>query len=274
MREIDTGTDQLLCRVDNGVATVTLNRPEKRNALSNILTPALREALLILERDSAVRCLIITGAGSAFCAGGDISGMGDNGISGVGPEPSLEDVSRELLRREETLTLRLHELQKPTIAALPGPAAGAGFSLALACDLRIGAQSAFVKSAFVNIGLPGDYGGSWQLTQLLGPAKAKEIYFLNPRLDADRCLELGIFNEVVTDDQLQSRALEIARVIAEGPPIAINYMKEHINAAINGDLKSCLAAEAAHTARCANTKDHKEAVAAFLEKRPPVFTGN
>jgi 2-(1,2-epoxy-1,2-dihydrophenyl)acetyl-CoA isomerase len=273
MTTFDTGTDQLLCDIDDAVATITFNRPEKRNALSDILTPALRETLLTLEKTPEVRCIVITGAGNAFCAGGDISGMG-RGDSNPAIRQSRENAARELLHREETLTLRLHELAKPTIAALPGPAAGAGFSVAVACDLRIGAESSFIKTAFANIGLPGDYGGSWFLTQLVGPAKAKELYFLSPKLSANECLALGIFNEVVPDDKLLDRAQEIARAIANGPPIAIAYMKSHINAATSGDLRACLASEADRTIRCLDTEDHKEAARAFLEKRAPKFAGN
>ncbi|MDA0822511.1 MAG: enoyl-CoA hydratase [Proteobacteria bacterium] len=272
MSKFETGTEQLLCNIEDSIATITLNRPDKRNALSDVLTPALRETLLALDEDPQVRCLILTGAGSAFCAGGDISGMAGTRSSAL-KKRTQEEATRDLLRRQESLTLRLHELSKPTIAALPGPAAGAGFSIALACDLRIGATSAFIKTAFANIGLPGDYGGSWQLTHLVGPAKAKELYFLNPKLDSAQCLALGLFNEVVADDQLQIRAREIAVTIANGPPIALRYIKSHINAAIDGDLRSCLASEAAHTVRCANTADHKEAVNAFLEKRVPQFVG-
>jgi 2-(1,2-epoxy-1,2-dihydrophenyl)acetyl-CoA isomerase len=272
MNKLDTGTDQLLCGIEDAIATITLNRPEKRNALSDVLTPALRETLVTLENMVAVRCIVITGAGNAFCAGGDVSGMG-SGDSSPAVRKSREDAARELLHREETLTLRLHELSKPTIAALPGPAAGAGFSIALACDLRIGAESSFIKTAFANIGLCGDYGGSWFLTQLVGPAKAKELYFLSQKLSAAECLRCGIFNEVVPDDGLRTRVLEIAHAIANGPPIAIGYMKSHINAAITGDLRSCLASEADRTIRCIETADHKEAASAFLEKRSPNFTG-
>ncbi len=273
MAHLDTGTAQLLCAIDDAVATITLNRPEKRNALSDELTPALRETLLALERDDAVRCIVVTGTGNACCAGGDVSGMGRNdGARSRRANP--EAAITELRHREETLALRLFELAKPTIAALPGPAAGAGLSIALACDLRIAAASAFIKTAFATIGLPGDYGGSWFLTQLVGPAKAKELYFLSPRVDAARCLELGIVNEVVPDDELPARARELARTVAAAPPIAVAYMKAHINGAVAGTLRECLAAEAEHTVRCAQTADHREAVSAFLEKRTPRFSGN
>ena len=277
MTRIDTGTEELLCEVADGVGTITLNRPEKRNALSDALTPALRESLLTLERDPAVRCVVITGAGSAFCAGGDVSGMGGRAQSASSTSataaPTIEDAARTLKHRQETLTLRLYELAKPTIASLPGAAAGAGLSIALACDLRIAAQSAFVTTAFANIGLSGDYGASWFLTRLVGSARAKELFFTARRVAAAEALALGIFNEVVSDGELRARTAELAQAIASGPPIALGYMKENLNRAVDADLRTCLAMEADRMARSVRTADHKEAVQAFLGKRKPSFSG-
>jgi 2-(1,2-epoxy-1,2-dihydrophenyl)acetyl-CoA isomerase len=274
-KTLDTGTNQLLCSVENGVATITLNRPDKRNALSNELTPALRQALLTVEADPAVRCVVITGAGRAFCSGGDVSGMGGSPPSAPPdvPRPTLEDAVRRLQHGQETLTLRLFDLAKPTIAALPGAAAGAGMSIALACDLRIAAKAAFVTSAFANIGLSGDYGGSWLLTQLVGVARAKELYYTGRRVGADEGLALGIFNEVVADDELMARTRTLAESIAAGPPIALRYMKENLNRAVAADLRSALALEADRMVRCTRTEDHREAVQAFIGKRKPVFHG-
>jgi 2-(1,2-epoxy-1,2-dihydrophenyl)acetyl-CoA isomerase len=272
---LDTGTDQLLCSLEDGVATITLNRPERRNALSDQLTPALRQTLLTVEADPAVRCVVITGAGRAFCAGGDVSGMGGNAGGGSRPpaQTSLQDAVRRLKHGQETLTLRLFDLAKPTIAALPGPAAGAGLSIALACDLRIAAVSAFLVTAFANIGLSGDYGGSWLLTQLVGVARAKELYYTSRRVAADEALTLGIVNEVVPDGELMARTRELAQTIAAGPPIALSYMKQNLNRAVSADLRTCLAEEAERMVRCTRTDDHREAVRAFLEKRRPTFKG-
>ena len=278
MASVDTGTDQLLARIDDGVATITFNRPEKRNALSDQLTPALRETLLRFDEEPAVRVVVLTGAGTAFCAGGDVSGMGSGRRSSVPAEAgpvkrSFQDGVRELQRKQETLTLRLFDLSKPTIAALPGPAAGAGFSIALACDLRLAAESAFVTTAFANIGLSGDYGASWLLPQLVGVAKAKELFFTSRRVRADEGLALGIFNEVVPDAKLAERTAELAGTIANGPPVALRYMKENLNRSVGADLRTCLALEADRMSRSAQTQDHREAVAAFLAKRAPVFKG-
>lgn len=273
IEKIDTGTDELLCNVDERVATITLNRPEKRNALSDRLTPALRQTLLDLETRSDVGCIIITGSGSAFCAGGDVGGMGASKTPADAPQPSAEERTRSLIQKQETLTLRLADHAKPTIASLPGVAAGAGLSIALACDIRIAAASTFITTAFRNIGFSGDYGGSWLLTQLIGPSRAKDLYYTARRVHADEAVQLGLFNRVVADEELASATLELARQIASGPPIALGYMKENINRAVTGDLRSCLALEADRMTRCAATKDHKEAVSAFLEKRPPLFSG-
>lgn len=272
MLQIDTGTDELLCELESRVATITLNRPEKRNALSDNLTPALRETLLVLERDPRVGCVVITGAGKAFCAGGDVSGMGGGARAPTdAPQPTLEDSIRILQHKQETLTLRLHELAKPTIAALPGPAAGAGLSIALACDLRIMAEGAFITTAFKNIGLSGDYGSSWFLTQLVGPAVAKELFFTSRRVSAAECLTLGIANRVVTFENLAEETRTLAHEIAHGPRAALGYMKENLNRALTTDLKTCLAMEADRMVRSTRTDDHKEAVRAFLDKRSPQF---
>ncbi|MEM1161202.1 MAG: enoyl-CoA hydratase [Pseudomonadota bacterium] len=272
MREVDTGTGQLLCRVDDHVATVTFNRPEKRNALGDIVTPALRQVLLDLEADTDVRVIVLTGAGGAFCSGGDVSGMGGPGPDAVS-EPTPDDKIRALQHKQATLTLRLHELSKPTIAALPGAAAGAGMSIALACDLRLGAESAFMVTGFARVGLSGDYGCSWFLTQLVGPAKAKELFFTGRRITSGEALTLGLLNEVVPDADLPTRTAELAQDIAHGPPMALRFMKQNINRAAVADLKTCLDWEADRLVRVAATEDHKEAVAAFMEKRAPVFRG-
>ena len=273
--QMDTGTEELLCSLDERVALITLNRPERKNALSDNLTPALRQTLFELNTNQEVGCIVITGAGNAFCAGGDVSGMGDRSNTETKKKsPTVQDRVSTLQHKQETLTLRLFEHAKPTIAALPGPAVGAGMCIALACDIRLGAESAFIGTGYRNVGFSGDYGGSWLLTKLVGLAKAKELFFTGRRVQSDECLELGLFNQVVPDDQLQKATMELAKQIASGPPIAIGYMKENINKALELDLRGALAQEADRLMRCAETNDHKEAVRAFMEKRDPVFNGD
>jgi 2-(1,2-epoxy-1,2-dihydrophenyl)acetyl-CoA isomerase len=164
-------------------------------------------------------------------------------------------------------------MPKPTLAALPGAAAGAGFSLALACDLRIMASSAIMTTAFAKVGFSGDYGGTYFLTQLVGSAKARELYYLSDRVPADEALRLGLTNWVCEFDELQARTQEITRRLANGPTIAYRYMKENLNRAMAGEWDDCLDLEATHHVHCGQTADHREAAKAFVEKREPVFTG-
>ena len=274
MAAIDTGTNELLCDLEDGVATVTMNKPEKRNALGDILTPALRSVLLTLEADARCGAVLLTGAGRAFCAGGDVSGMGSNRGKAADARkeaPSLDEAVRNLIEKQETLTLRMAELDKPIVAALPGPAAGAGLSIALAADLRIMADNTFVTTAFRNIGLSGDYGSSWFLTRLVGPAVAKELLMTARRIPAEDCLRLGIVNRIVPFDDLATEARGLALELANGPRSALRYMKRNVNRAVLGDLRESLAAEAEGMVRSVRTADHKEAVRAFIEKRKPRF---
>ncbi|MDG1207533.1 MAG: enoyl-CoA hydratase-related protein [Pseudomonadales bacterium] len=273
--ELDTGTDELLCRIESRVAVITLNKPQKKNALGDILTPALRRTLLMVEDDDRVGCVMITGAGNAFCAGGDVSEMGP-GPSNSNPSPEAMPKHREeriadLTMKQSTLTQRLFELDKVTIAALPGAAAGAGVSIALACDLRVASTNAFITTAFRNIGLSGDYGGSWFLPRLIGLAKAKELYYTSPRVDASTCLTLGIFNQVFEADEFQSAAFEYAKAIAQGPTRALGRMKKNLNASLQNSLSESLEMESRHLIASAGTQESKEAVTAFMEKRQPKF---
>jgi enoyl-CoA hydratase/carnithine racemase len=271
---VETGTDELIAEIDSHVAIVTLNRPHARNALSDALSPALRRILPRLADDDDVRSLLVTGAGTAFCAGGDVKGMA--AVRGGEPREvrlTPEEVVEDLRVRQMTLTGALYDFPKPTLAALPGPAAGAGLSIALACDLRIAAKSAFVTTAFANIGLSGDYGASFFLTQLVGTARARELFYGAERIDAERCEELGIVNRVVPDERLRAEAFSWARELASGPTVAYRIMKQNLDRALRADLSTCLAGEAAGLVASASTEDHREAVRAFVEKRKPKFNG-
>lgn len=267
--EIETGTSELLCRVEDRVATLTLNKPDKRNALGDVLTPALRAILPVLEADSRVGCVLLTGAGSAFCSGGDVSEMGAGGSAA--PRTMDERVA-ELTRKQETLTLTLYELAKPTIAALPGAAAGAGLSIALACDLRVAARNAFITTAFINVGLSGDYGSSWFLNRLLGQGKAKELMFCAERMSAEECERWGLVNRVFDADTFRADAQAYAARIANGPATALRLMKRNLNRAPQLGLRESLAMEAQHLILCGQSDDSAEAIRAFLEKRQPKFT--
>jgi len=265
--EVDTGSEQVLCQVEERVATVTLNRPEARNALTMEMKRALAELIPDLGGSDEVGAVLLTGAGGAFCAGGDTKMMARDG-----KPPSPEDRKRQL-RWEHGIPRALHRLEKPTLAAIPGPAAGAGLGLALACDLRVMAESAFVTTSYVKLGLSGDYGTSWFLTQLVGTAKARELLFTGDRLDAAGCECLGLANRVAPDGSLAEDAFALARQIANGPPIALRMMKHNLNRAVTDDLETVLDAEAERMVAGAGTEDYLEAVQAFQEKRPPVFKG-
>jgi len=263
----ETGTKEILCDVRDRVATITLNRPEAKNALTMGMKDALYRLVRDLEDDDDVGCLLLTGAGDSFSAGGDTKRMQKEG-----KPPVMEDRQRQL-RWEHELPRMLYRGSKPTIAALPGAAAGAACSIALACDLRIASEKAFLVTSFARLGLSGDYGGTWFMTQLVGPAKAREIYFTSDRVDAATCLDLGLFNRVVPPEALAEEAFALAAKIAAGPPIALRFMKANLNRALEEDLETCLRYEADRMVRGALTDDYTEAVAAFAEKRAPRFRG-
>jgi len=268
--KIETGTEELLCELRDRVATLTLNRPHKKNSLSDELTPALREILLVLERHPEVGCVMLTGTGDAFCSGGNVGGMRGGSASTAG-SPSIDDRVADLIRRQESLTLRLYELSKPTLAALPGPAVGAGLSIALACDLRVASVDAFVLTGFLNIGVSGDYGSSWFLNRLLGQAKAKELMFLSERVGAEECARLGLVNAVFEAERFRDEAFAYAKRLATGPTLALSRMKRNINRGALQGLRESLALEAEHMVMSFQTEDAREAVRAFVEKRTPDF---
>ncbi len=274
--DVDTGTDDLLARVDGHLGVITFNRPDRRNALSNPMYGGFERALPVLANDPEVRVLVVTGADGAFCAGGDVKGMNESHRSGTpraGRGGGLEDQVANLRRSQRAVSLALHEFPKPVIAVLPGAAAGAGLSIALAADLRIAAERALIVTAFANVGASGDFGGSWFLTQLVGTAKAKELYFTSPRLTAREAADLGIVNQVLADEDFEQQALAWCRNLAENAPIALRLMKENLNRAVTADLATALDAEAPNMIRSMSTADHREAAAAFVEKRRPVFLG-
>jgi len=260
---------ELLEELKDKVAVLTLNRPDRLNAMSPPMLDALLEALPRLAADPEVGVVVLTGAGRGFCAGGDVKAMAE-GRESAGT--TLEEKAQGLRSRME-VSRWLHEMPKPTIAMVRGAAAGAGLSLALACDLRVASDSARFATAFARVGYSGDFGGSWFLTQLVGTAKARELYFTADIMDAQQALALGIVNRVVPDVRLEDETMALAARLARGPRIAYRYMKRNFNAAESGTLKDLLDLEAWHHTRCGMTEDHREAAKAFVEKREPVFRG-
>jgi len=273
MAEFETGTDDLLVHTEGRVAVLTFNRPEARNALTPSMYEGFARVLPALAGSSEVGAVMLTGAGSAFCAGGDVKAMATRRAPGASGAPSLEERIDDLRLRQETVSLALHELPKPVVGAIPGPAAGAGLSIALACDVRIMADNAFLTTAFANVGFSGDFGGSWFLSQLVGTAVARELYFTARRVNADDALRLGLTNRVASAENFAEEAMAFAQQLAAGPPIAHRLMKENLNRALHHELKEALAAEAVAMMRTGQTDDHREAAQAFVEKRSPVFKG-
>jgi 2-(1,2-epoxy-1,2-dihydrophenyl)acetyl-CoA isomerase len=273
-RTIETGTEHLSAEVADGVAVLTMNRPERRNALSGTMLSGMQLALEDCATAADVRCVVLTGAGGAFCAGGDVKGMAEGSTAGAGTTASYDErVHRQRLDQRAT-SGALWSMPKPTVAVLPGAAAGAGLSLALACDLRIAVDSAVMTTAFSRVAFSGDYGGTWFLTQLVGPAKAKELYFLSGKLDMDQASALGLVNMVFPADAFEAGWRGVARQLASGPSIAYRFQKENINrAASGGELMDCMDLEVTHHIHCGQTEDHRNAAQAFVDKREPAFQG-
>jgi 2-(1,2-epoxy-1,2-dihydrophenyl)acetyl-CoA isomerase len=257
----------VLLEIEQGVAVLTLNRPDRLNAINTELSEQLRARLRSAAADNSVRCVVITGAGRAFCAGGDVSRM-----AGQTQEPSFEESVAEGDERHSVVLL-VHEMRKPVIAMVNGAAAGAGLSLAMACDLRIAGAGARFGTAFMRVGYSGDYGGTWLLTQLVGTSKARELYYTAELLAADQALTIGLVNRVVPEADLREQVMTLARQLASGPTVAYGYMKDNLNLSQHARLADVVHAETRSQRRTGDTEDHKEGVRAFMEKRQPIFQG-
>jgi enoyl-CoA hydratase/carnithine racemase len=269
--EIDTGTTELLCSIRDRVAVVTLNRPDARNALSDQLTPALRRMVQLCADDDRIGALLITGAGTAFCAGGDVKGMGDRSNSKSVP---LEERIADLRHKQRTLTGAIVGLRKPTVAALPGAAAGAGLAIALACDIRIAARSAFVTTGYLRIGLSGDYGISSLLIRAVGASRARELLLFSNRIDATTAERIGLVHRVVDDEHLLDEAFDSARRLAMQPATALGFIKDNLDEAETTDFLTSMDREAERLIGAMQSEDHAEAVRAFIAKRQPRLPGD
>ena len=270
MTAVETGTEDLLADIDNGVAVITMNRPDRRNAFSPAMVSALGTVLAQVETDEAVGCVVLTGAGGAFCAGGDVKSMV---ARGDGAGRSIDAVIHRQRLNQRATSGRLWSMPKPTIAAIGGPAAGAGLSLALACDVRYAVPGAVLTTAFAKVAFAGDYGGTWFLTRLVGSGKAKELYYFSERLSAEEAHRLGIVNAIFPPADFEREVMERARRLAQGPSIAYRYMKENLNRAVSGELGECMDLEVTHHVHTGQTQDHREAAQAFTDKREPRFHG-
>lgn len=274
MTTLETGQTDLIGRIEGNVAILSFNRPNVRNALSEGVYAGFEVALPVIASHPDVRVLMITGEGEAFCSGGDVKGMNaSHKGSGAGKNINVEERINGLRHRQNLVSMALRKLPQPVIAALPGAAAGAGLSIALAADLRIAAERAIVMTAFANVGASGDFGTSWFLPRLVGESRAKELMFTTPRLTAQQARDYGIVNVVLPNDNFAATALEWCQSLAQRAPIALRYMKENVNRAGDVSLQAALDAEATAMVRTMSTADHREAAAAFVEKRAPHFIG-
>lgn len=258
--------------VKNKVATLTLNRPEKMNALSGELIRETVNHLKELGRDPEIGAIVVTGEGRAFCAGGDVSAMAQHGNT-IGNVNGPLEQRIDGLRESQELSWLFYNSPKVTIAAVNGFAMGAGLGIALCCDLRIASDQAKFGTAYAKVGFGGDFGTTWQLTRLLGPAKAKELFFTAEIIPAPEAHRIGLVNRVVAHESLGEEVRKLAEQIANGPLVSYRYMKENVNLAVDSDFKSILDREAMTHLRCGETEDHKEGVKAFMEKRAPNFKG-
>jgi len=263
-----TTNEMVLQHLDNGLLTITMNRPDRRNALSPDMTRGLVEAARRAAEDQEVRAVLLKGAGGTFCVGGDVKSMA------AGRAPMSFEEKQVTLRKGMEVSRILHQMNKPVVALLDGAAAGAGLSIALSCDLRVASESCKITTAFAKVGFSGDYGGTYFLTKMLGSAKARELYLLSPVLTAKEAFGLGMVTKVVPDAEVDAAAHELATSLAQGPSIALGYIKRNINNAETMSLEDCFDGEAIHHSRAGETADHKEAAKAFVEKRKPAFVGH
>lgn len=260
--------DVVLEERQGGLLILTMNRPEQRNALDETLSERLLQAVRTAAEDREIRAVMLRGAGAAFCVGGDVKSM----AAGSGRELAQED-RVQLLRRRSAVSQLLHEMPKPTLAIIGGAAAGAGLSIAMACDFRIAARSAKLTVAFAKVGLSGDYGGTYLLTKLVGSAKARDLYLNSPLMTGEAAYQQGLVHRVAADECLEEEGLGWGRELAAGPTVTFGYMKQAINLAEHACLAQVLDAEAMNHVRCFATDDHREAAVAFVEKRAATFAG-
>ncbi len=260
---------RLLVDAEEGVGTITLNRPEAMNAFADGMRESLLEALEAFAENKAIRCVVITGAGKAFCAGGDIVSMA------ALQDANDTEVVEDRMNRAARVIQTMRRMPQPVIAAINGAAAGGGMNLALACDIRLASERAIFAESFVKIGLVPDWGGFSLLPQLVGTAKAMELMMLGDRFDATEAMRLGLLNHVYPHDEFAANVSAFAQRIAAGPPKTLARIKEGVYLGARESLADCLAYEYRVQRQVFLDEDAREGMRAFIEKRPPVFgSGN
>lgn len=265
----------LLQILEDGILTLTINRPEAHNAISRSVTLPMREAVIEAETNSDVRCIVVTGAGGLFSAGGDINeqASGEH-ISKFNTSP--EEAQRQLIKeaRESAEVSRLlHQIPKPTLAIIPGAAAGAGFAITLACDMRFCLDTAKLTTAFAKVGLAGDSGGTYFLPHLVGAAKAMELYFSADVISGREAYDMGLVTKIASKENFEEESHAYAKYLANLPTKAIGYIKQNIQAAYSNRLEEAFDIEAENLIRSMLTEDHQRAAKAFINKKTVVFEG-
>lgn len=254
-----------------GIATLTLNRPDRRNALNDVMQDEIGDAIEEVEADNAMRVMVLTGAGRVFCAGGDLAQLQGGDQSGGWVSENTDEI-RRAFQRTQRFMLGLQRMEKPVIAMLNGAAVGAGFDLACGCDIRIGTPRARFMVAYIKIGLFPGFGGTWLYPRALGSlGKAAELLFTGDFLEAEEAHRLGFLNKLVAEEDLESTTMEMARKIAAGPPIAIRLSKLMLYKGLEFDLETAMKMAAAAETITLTSADHGEGTAAFRESRPPIF---
>ena len=261
-------SESIEVEVIDKVGYLKFNRPEALNAINREMIAKAKSALSELAQDTEVGAVVLTGEGRAFCAGGDVGDM----AKGKDKAPTLEETV-DGLRDGQEMCWMLHSMPKITLAAVNGYAMGAGLGIALSCDMRWASDKAKFGTAYAKVGFGGDYGTTWQLTQLVGEAKAKELFILADIIDAEEAHRLNLVNHVVAHEDLMPTIRDVATRVAHGPLVSYRYMKENVNLAVRQDFRTILDREAFTHIRCGQTEDHKEGARAFVEKRQPAFKG-
>lgn len=263
---------ELLETLDDGLLTLTINRPEARNAISEAVTVSMIDALNRAADNPEVRCVVLTAAGRLFSVGGDVNDQA-SGANFNDTEEDKEAALVKTIRDSSNASLLLHEIPKPTLAIMPGAAAGAGLALALACDMRFCLDTAKLTTAFAKVGISGDSAGAYFLPHLVGIAKARELYFSSDIITGREAHEMGLVTKIAGADTFEEESLAYARHLASLPTVAIGLMKQNLNAALNGNLSDFLDQEAENVVRSMMTEDHQSAAAAFVSKEPVQFKG-
>lgn len=259
-------TDDVYARLDHGVATITLNRPSRLNALSQAMIEGFARLIPLLDQCEDVRVIVVRGAGRAFCAGGDVKEFEVENVEGSGATRVDQKALELQVAAQEATVGALYRSRKLVLAVIDGPVAGAGLGFALAADVRLGTDRTVMATAFLGVALPGDFGVTWLLRSIVGPARARDMLLLNRKLGAEDCLNYGLVNRLVPHRDVDAATQELAQALAAAPPLAVGHMKQNLLTADHASLDEAMAVEVLRHQQCSISDDHVEAVSAFAER--------